>query len=141
MGWSAFEDLGLQIMRVVLGETCTRFRPGRDGGRDGWYQGLAAGKLATENGLAGKFIIQCKHTSEPTRGVTKATFEGELRKVEKLARQAKVNYVALTNGRLRGDEEESIRDTFECIDGVVGDRDLPRRDRCPGSRCAGAKQA
>src|SRR4051812_48635079 len=62
LGWLAFEDLCSQVLRVVLGETCTRFQPGPDRGRDGWFRGQASGTFQSQNRLDGDFVAQYKHT-------------------------------------------------------------------------------
>lgn len=108
----------MQVMRVVLGETCSRYRPGPDAGRDGWYQGNASGKLAAENGLSGNFVVQCKHTSDPARSVSKSVFGKELAKAAELARKETFHYVAMTNGRLTVDNAQEIRHAFESVPGV-----------------------
>lgn len=118
LGWSAFEDLCMQVMRVVLGETCSRYRPGPDEGRDGWFQGNASDKLVAENGLTGSFVVQCKHTSDPATSVTKSTFSKEIKKAAELARREPFHYVAMVNGRLTAENERAIREAFEEVSGV-----------------------
>jgi hypothetical protein len=118
LGWTAFEDLCMQIMRAVLGETCTRFRPGPDGGRDGWYEGEAAGKLSTQNKLAGRFVVQCKHTSEAKNDLGLADLKAESTKVAKLAGAAGFHYILLTNRQITAQSESAIRKEFEDLSGV-----------------------
>ena len=105
-------------MRVALGETCSRHRPGPDEGRDGWFQGNASDKLATENGLSGNFVVQCKHTSDPASSITKSTFSKELTKAAELARKEPLHYIAMVNGRLTAGNERAIREAFEGVPGV-----------------------
>jgi energy-coupling factor transporter ATP-binding protein EcfA2 len=119
LGWSAFEDLSMQIMRVVLGETCSRFRPGADGGRDGWFQGVAAGGLTTQDGLAGSFLVQCKHTSETKSPLTIGDLKRELEKVRAFAAKTPVSYVLMTNRQITAQSEGLIRSAFEAVPAVT----------------------
>jgi hypothetical protein len=118
LGWHAFEDLCLQIMRGVLGETCTRFPAGRDAGRDGWFRGVPAGKLAVENGLRGDFVVQCKHSSMPHHALEHGLLRYEKEKVRALAAKNPLNYILLTNRRISAGSESQIRAAFESIPGV-----------------------
>ena len=118
LGWTAFEDLCLQILRVVLGETCTRFGPGSDAGRDGYYRGVASGKLASQDQLEGAFVIQCKHSSRPEAALQPSDLEPEATKLAKLAAQESCHYLLMTNRRVSAPAEAKIRETFEAIPGV-----------------------
>ncbi len=119
LGWSAFEDLCMQVMRVVLGETCTRFRPGYDQGRDGWFEGKAAGLLASEKQLTGRFVIQCKHTSSTQAALSEAGLKTEVAKMTKIAAVAPCHYLVMTNRQVTAPSDAAIRDTFEAIPGVT----------------------
>lgn len=119
LGWAAFEDLCIQVMRVVLGETCTRFRPGADGGRDGWFSGTSTGMLVEQNQLTGDFVIQCKHTSSSTGTLSVAQMAGEIRKIRRLAAGTAVNYILMTNCRVTAPAEQVIRESIEGIPGVA----------------------
>jgi hypothetical protein len=118
LGWSAFEDLCMQIMRVVLGETSTRFRPGRDGGRDGWFVGQASNLLVAQNQLAGNFIVQCKHTSLSHNPLDETDLKGEIEKVQKAAAKGSLHYILMTNRQVTAQSEAAIRKAFESIKGV-----------------------
>lgn len=118
LGWSAFEDLCMQILRLVLGETCTRFVAGPDGGRDGWYQGQAAGLLASQNRFTGNFLVQCKHTSTPHHALKLSHLKKEIEKVKLLAQQKPFHYLILTNRELTSQSEFAIRSAIESIPGV-----------------------
>lgn len=108
----------MQIMRVVLGETCTRFRPGPDGGRDGWFSGQASALLVSQNRFSGKFVVQCKHTSLPHEALGKGDLKTEIEKVTRLAAESPLNYVLMTNRQVTAPTEKGIRETFETIKGV-----------------------
>lgn len=118
LGWSAFEDLCMQVMRVVLGETCTRFLPGPDGGRDGWFCGQAAGLLASQNRLVGNFVVQCKHTSLPHNALDESDLKKELEKVKGIAAKTPCHYILMTNRQVSAQREAAIRKAFEAINGV-----------------------
>jgi hypothetical protein len=118
LGWTAFEDVCMQIMRVVLGETCARFRPGPDGGRDGWFQGVAAGYLVNQANLSGAFVIQCKHTSLAHAPLDVADLKKEIGKVRSLAAKVPCNYVLMTNRQVTALAEDKIRTEIEALPGV-----------------------
>ncbi len=118
LGWTAFEDVCMQIMRVVLGETCTRFRPGADGGRDGWFQGVAASNFVNQENLSGAFVIQCKHTSLAHAPLDVANLKKEIEKVRALAAKHPCHYVLMTNRQVTAQAEEKIRTAIEALPGV-----------------------
>lgn len=118
LGWTAFEDVCIQIMRVVLGETCSRFRPGADGGRDGWYQGVATGSLLSQNRLSGAFVIQCKHSSLVHAPLALGDLKKEIEKVRALAARKPCHYVLMTNRQVTAQEEAKIRTAVEALPGV-----------------------
>ena len=105
-------------MRVALGETCSRFRPGPDGGRDGWFEGQATALLATQGLLDGRFVIQCKHTSLAHEPLQATSLTKELEKVELMARVAPCHYILMTNRQVSANNESTIRLAFEAIPGV-----------------------
>lgn len=118
LGWTAFEDVCIQIMRVVLGETCTRFRPGRDGGRDGWFRGVAAGLLANQAQSVGAFVIQCKHTSMAHAPLDVSDLKSDIAQVRALAAAHPCHYVLATNRQVTAQAEAKIRAAIEAIPGV-----------------------
>jgi hypothetical protein len=118
LGWSAFEDFCMQIMRVVLGETCMRFRPGPDGGRDGWYQGTAAYSLLNEVNLSGAFVIQCKHTSNPQSSLDVTDLKTEIAKIRTLAAKQSLHYILMTNRQVTAQAEVKIRTEIEALPNV-----------------------
>jgi hypothetical protein len=118
LGWSAFEDACMQIMRVVLGETCARFRPGADGGRDGWFQGVASSYLVNQANLSGAFVIQCKHTSLVHAPLDVADLKKEIEKVRALTAKHPCHYVLMTNRQVTAQAEDKIRTTVEALPGV-----------------------
>lgn len=109
----------MQVMRVVLGETCTRFRPGADGGRDGWFRGVPTGLLSTQHAQAGAFVVQCKHTSQASAALTPSGFEAEATKVSRLAAESAFHYLVMTNRQVSGATEERLRGRVGAIPGVL----------------------
>jgi Restriction endonuclease len=113
--WTAFEDVCMQIMRVVLGETCTRFRPGADGGRDGWFEGVAAGHFANQAPLNGAFVIQCKHTSLAHAPLDVSDLKKEIEKLRLLAANHPCHYILMTNRQVTAQGEQKIRVAIESL--------------------------
>lgn len=118
LGWTAFEDLCMQVMRVVLGETCTRFRPGPDGGRDGWFAGSASGLLASQRALSGSFVIQSKHTSMAHQALDASDLTKDIEKLRKIASASPCHYLLMTNRQVSAQAEARIRAAVEALSGV-----------------------
>ncbi len=118
LGWAAFEDLCMQVMRVILGETCTRYRPGPDAGRDGWFRGNASNRLVAECNLNGNFVIQCKHTSLQHEPLQISLLNSEIAKIEKIAAVEPCHYLLMTNRQVSAISDQNIREKFESIAGV-----------------------
>jgi hypothetical protein len=72
LGWHSFQQLCLTIAREVLGQTVQSFLDSKDGGRDGAFAGTW--KPQEREILKGKFVIQCKFSSKPTKPL--AAFDG-----------------------------------------------------------------
>jgi len=74
----------------VLGTGTVCFALGRDGGRDGRFEGTAQHFPSTNGPHTGKFIIQSKHTRRPGASCKDADFariiEDELPRIEELAK-------------------------------------------------------
>jgi hypothetical protein len=109
----------MQVMKVVLGETCTRFPAGKDGGRDGWFRGEPTDKLKTQDKLEGTFVVQCKHTSSSHHTLSVAGLSDEVAKIRNLAKGGAVNYILMTNRHVTALAEAAIRKQFEAIAGVT----------------------
>jgi hypothetical protein len=69
-----FEALVIAICLHLLGIGTLVFAAGRDGGRDGTFTGAAAKFPSPTAPLAGKFIIQAKHTQNPAASCADAEF-------------------------------------------------------------------
>jgi len=97
LGWKAFEDLAGCVFRDVLGQTVQVFAEGPDGGRDAAFRGVWTPKNSNET-FSGSFCIQCKHTSKPSKNLSIAVVEAELKNVSRLAAAGLCdNYFLITN--------------------------------------------
>ena len=59
-----FENLTVLICKKLLGEATTPFALGRDGGRDGSFEGKANLYPSEAEPWDGKIVIQAKHTKK-----------------------------------------------------------------------------
>ncbi len=118
LGWKSFEDLGHQILRVVLGETVIAAAPGGDGGRDAFYQGVASERFRAQFG-DGRFVVQFKHTSAKDGSLSVSTIEPELPKLAKLGRDGPFRYVLITNRTMSMPTERDVRSRLESTPGIV----------------------
>lgn len=118
IGWKAFEDLVVEIHRVILGETVTQFRSGADEGRDAFYQGRVKGEY-DQVSVGSKLVIQCKHSANPGESFVWSDVSDELEKVRALKAAGEVDlYIVATNKRLSAPTERNVRERFEEIDGL-----------------------
>jgi hypothetical protein len=93
------------------------FFDSHDGGRDGAFHGTWAPKGAKS--YQGAFTVQCKFTAKADRHLKLSDLKDELAKAKRLAARGLAdNYFLLTNARLTGAADESIRKAFEGIPGV-----------------------
>ncbi|MEZ4459395.1 MAG: restriction endonuclease [bacterium] len=120
LGWKAFEDVIVEVHRVLLGETVTPFRTGADEGRDGFYRGHSTKEYRKHVPNGAKVVVQCKHSGTPGEGIVWSDVSGELEKVRALRVAGEVDlYVIATNKRLSASAEAEIRRKFEAIDGLT----------------------
>ena len=120
LGWKQFEEWIAHIMHHVFGSTYTPFSDGKDGGRDGYYVGN--GKLLDKE-LAGRFVFQCKHTSEVNKSFSFSVVSKELSKVKRLVNEIGArHYIIFTNYKLPAKVQESVEKKF--ID------DIPKLETC-----------
>ncbi len=113
-----FEKIIVRICRDVLGIGVTGFAKGKDGGRDGRFEGKAQKYPSTKESWNGKFIIQAKHTTNSEASCSDNSFFGnqtsiiaaEIEKITKLKSQEEIdNYLCFTNRKLTGSKESEIR--------------------------------
>ncbi len=110
-----FEKLINSICQNILGIGVISFAEGKDGGRDGIFEGIAAKYPDEKNSWKGKFIIQAKHTSNPIASCSDREFEPviidkEIIKLKKLRAANDVDcYLIFTNRKYTGLIGEAIR--------------------------------
>ncbi|WP_406303732.1 restriction endonuclease [Streptomyces sp. NBC_00885] len=122
LGWRAFEDLALAIMREILGPTVVSFAEGGDGGRDGAFYGdwepdtkapMPFGGPGASR-LTGPFVIQCKFVQNESDTLKPSDVSGEVKKVSKLVADGICStYVLMTNARVTAGSERVMRDMFQ----------------------------
>jgi hypothetical protein len=117
LGWKAFQDLSVTIMANIFGHDFQSFHDTHDGGRDGAFYGTWIDK---QNGKkSGSFTVQCKFTSAYNEGIKVSDLNDDIEKAKRLAAKGLANhYVLFTNTKLTGNQEESLREVFENIEGI-----------------------
>lgn len=114
-----FELLVAAVCHHILGTGTIVFAAGRDGGRDGTFSGTAAQFPSAVSPLAGKFIVQAKHTRNPVASCADADFGriliGEHPKIIALIKAGELeHYLVFTNRKKPADDgtkkEKVLRD-------------------------------
>jgi hypothetical protein len=118
-----FEQLAGQLCMVILGTGTVVFAPGKDGGRDGRFSGTAQHFPSDKSPLSGNFIVQAKHTTNPSASCSDSEFnqimKKERPKIKILARNKELDhYLLFTNRRLSGIKEASLRKDLQKIRGI-----------------------
>lgn len=108
-----FEDLINTICQKILGTGVVVFSAGKDGGRDGKFEGTAEKWPSNTTPWRGKFIIQSKHTSNPIASCSDSEFETiivkEIEKIAKLKEAGDVDiYLIFTNRKYSGLKGEEL---------------------------------
>jgi hypothetical protein len=110
LGWRAFQDLCAAVLREVWGQSVQPFADSRDGGRDGAFYGTWMNGTATVDLPAGPFVLQCKFVASRNQTLTPSAVQDELAKVRALVSRGMCSsYVLMTNARVTGASEETIR--------------------------------
>jgi ABC-3C protein len=97
-----FETLIAAISYHVLGTGTIVFAAGRDGGRDATFTGTATQFPSATAPLAGKFVVQAKHTQNPAASCADTEFgrtlRGEHPKITRLIQGGELeHYLVFTN--------------------------------------------
>jgi hypothetical protein len=71
-----FESVINMLCQRVLGTGTVSFSKGKDGGRDGRFEGIANNYPSKSPSWEGKFIIQAKHSSKYDESCSDNTFFG-----------------------------------------------------------------
>ena len=120
-----FEDLVTLICRQILGAGVTSFAAGQDGGKDAKFEGTATTFPSSSAPESGKFIIQAKHTSNPTASCSDYEFETSLvgKEIPKIKRQFDegrlTHYLLFTNRKKTGGKEDTIPSRIRTETGVT----------------------
>jgi len=110
---SEFEELVVKICVKWLGEGVTPFAPGRDGGRDGKFNGKAECFPSTTQPLEGHVVLQAKHVAVFDKSCSDKDFERLLKKehakIKRLAKKGLCDhYIVFTNRRYTGGADEKL---------------------------------
>ncbi len=107
-----FERLVVQCMRKLFGAGVQGFAPGKDGGRDARYEGIAARFPSQASPWRGVTIGQAKHTAAVNAHYNEAAFSSdskssvvskEIERLKKLRADGEIdNYILFSNRRLGG---------------------------------------
>ena len=117
LGWEAFQNLCGVVLREVLGQTVTVFSPTRDVGQDGAFQG--SWRQRSKETYTGRFVLQCKFSSDRDASVALRDLSDELKKVRTLAAKGLCEtYLLITNAKLSGEADTKIRKAFTAIPGI-----------------------
>jgi hypothetical protein len=108
-----FERLVNIICQKILGTGVIEFSPGKDGGRDGKFNGTAQNYPSAKDSWTGKFIIQAKHTENYIASCSDKEFERivdvEITKIKKLKANGEIdNYLLFTNRKYSGEKGERL---------------------------------
>jgi len=108
-----FERLAVRICTRWLGEGVIPFALGRDGGRDGRFDGTATSFPSATAPISGKIVIQAKHVSAPDKSCSDRDFkrllDGELAKVKALIDDDLCDhYIVFTNRKLTGGSDAAL---------------------------------
>ncbi len=141
-----FEKLVVKICQGLLGDSIHSFSKGRDGGKDGYFEGVAQKYPSTQQPWRGKFIIQAKHTTKVTASCSDNEFfsnktsviNKEIERLKEISLQYPFDcYLLFTNRPLSGDVHPKIKKHLEnelniSNADIIGQEDLERYvDDCP----------
>jgi len=121
---NTFEALVVSICKQLLGIGVISFAPGKDGGRDGKFTGMADKYPSAAEPWKGKFIIQAKHVLSPIASCADTDFdklvmEKEVPKIKKLVDAGDLNnYMIFTNRKYSGISGENLLKKVQTDTGV-----------------------
>lgn len=121
---SQFENLVVDICRVLLGRGTHGFAEGPDGGRDARFDGIANDYPSSRSPWDGITIIQAKHVSRYNASYSDTDFLGargilekEIPRIRRLVDAGELHhYMLFANRKLTGGAERKILEkiSFEC---------------------------
>lgn len=124
MNCDDFENMIVLICNHILGTSTMPFAKGKDGGKDGKFEGTANCIPSETKPWTGKIIIQAKHTIKIDASCSDSDFNSILDKevipsVKKLAAINEINYYLLfTNRKLTGVQDSKIGSLIEAETGI-----------------------
>jgi hypothetical protein len=109
-----FEAFITKLCIRWLGEGVVAFAPGKDGGRDGRFEGTAQEFPSTADPISGKCILQAKHTANPVASCSDGDFdriiENEKPRIGALVKNREVDhYLLFTNRKLTANRDAELR--------------------------------
>lgn len=112
-----FERLVNQLCQKLLGTGTVSFTKGRDGGRDGRFEGTANKYPSEKESWTGKFIIQAKHTTNLMASCSDNDFfdnkssiiKKEIDKIKKLKENNEIDYYLLFTNRNESAKRENVK--------------------------------
>jgi hypothetical protein len=109
-----FENLVNTICQDILGTGVVVFSKGKDGGRDGRFEGKANHYPSSSENWKGTFIIQSKHTTNPIASCSDSDFRTiinkEIESLKMLKNAENIdNYLLFTNRKYSGITGDSFR--------------------------------
>lgn len=113
-----FEELVNTLCQQILGTGVVSFTKGKDGGRDGRFEGTANAYPSKQNPWSGKFIIQAKHTTDYNTSCSDNDFYSnqtsiinkEIPKIIKLKNNGEAdNYLLFTNRKETTEREKAVK--------------------------------
>lgn len=112
-----FERLIILICNKILGDATIPFAKGKDGGKDGRFEGTANCFPSNINRWKGKVIIQAKHTNKENASCSDSDFksilQSEIPKIQKLKQNNELDfYLLFTNRKLTGGQDSNIKSLF-----------------------------
>jgi hypothetical protein len=116
LGWRAFQDLCLVVMREELGQTVQAFADSNDGGRDGAFEGIWNPDGAPASALNGHVVVQCKATVKDGSSISLTHLTDEVAKAKKLVQDGRCDsYILMTNASVSGDAAGKIEDELKAV--------------------------
>lgn len=117
LGWKAFQDLCLTIVKEVFGQNSQMNAYVKDLGKDIIYIGHWIDKNGKQR--EGLTLVQCKHSCDSNKKLVPSDVSGEIEKVRKIHLKEPVNtYTIMTNMEVTGDNETKIKDKFKLETGI-----------------------
>ncbi len=101
LGWHAFQQLCLTVVREILGQTVASFLDTNDAGKDGAFSGVW--EQSGGEDLHGNFVIQCKFTNRSDHKLQLSDLADEFDKIKKLVAAGRCeSYILMTNAGVSG---------------------------------------